>query len=175
MMIRFMLAHALSITGLLAIVGTTIPVQTTAASAGSPDTANAKVEVALQINGTPLTFSAQGECTFTNAGTIYEKPALARTAMVNSADRSGYVNYANWHVKSSGADMMNLSVLIGNKEHRISTVKVGTQGQLRGSGSSSFAASGAGGVFTIDAIADSGAKISGRITCSAFGKPEDNG
>lgn len=173
MMTRFMLAHALSITGLIAIVSTSTPIATRAATEG--ETAAAKVDVALQIDGTPLSFSAQGECTFTDAGTIYEKPATARTATVETADRSRYVNYANWRVKSSGADMMNLAVMVGHKEHRVSTVKIGDQGTPRGSGSSSFAASGQGGVFTIDAIADSGAKIRGRITCSAFGKPEDNG
>jgi hypothetical protein len=163
-----MLAHILSILGLVAIAGTVPPAGSSAA-----ENAPARITVDLQVNGSPLAFSAEGECTFTDQGTIYEKPSLAWTATVTSGTR--YVNYANWRPKSGGAEMMNFAVTLGNKEYRVSTVKVGSQGQPRGSGSSTFAKSGQGGLFTIDAIADNGAKISGRITCSAFGKPEDNG
>jgi hypothetical protein len=168
MILRFLFAHALSILGLVAIAGTVPP-----AGSAAAENAAATVTVDLQVNGSPLAFSAEGECTFTDQGSIYEKPSLSWSATVKSGTR--YVNYANWRLKSSGADMMNLSVMIGNKEHRISTVKVDAQGQPRGSGTSTFAKNGQGGLFTLDAIADSGAKISGRITCSAFGKPEDNG
>lgn len=168
---RFMLAHALSILGLVAIAATVPPAGTAAADA--PDNAVATVAVDLQVNGSPIAFTAPGECTFTDQGSIYEKPSLSWTATAKSGTR--YVNYANWRLKSSGADMMNVTLMLGNNEHRVSTVKVDAQGQPRGAGTSTFAKNGQGGIFTIDATADSGAKISGRITCSAFAKPEDNG
>jgi hypothetical protein len=55
--------------------------------------------------------------------------------------------------------------------HRVSTVKVGQQGSVQGSGTATIARSGAGGTFTLDATADSGRRITGTIACTAFTEP----
>lgn len=116
--------------------------------------------------------SAAYYLTFTDQGALYERPASSWTATIEGGDR--YVNFASWRASPDG-EMMNLGVLIGNTMHKVSTVKVGPQGKPLGSGQWTFAKNGNGGTFTITATADTGAKIAGRVTCSAFGTPEDNG
>lgn len=130
------------------------------------------VDVALQVGGAAYTAKATGECNFTDGATIFEAPATMWAARQQGGDRN--VNFTLWRLRKGG-DMLTLFVTIGNKTHRVSTTKVGGNGALRGSGGATFEKRGAGGVFTIDAIADTGAAISGRIVCSGFTKPEDNG
>jgi hypothetical protein len=50
------------------------------------------------------------------------------------------------------------------------------KGAVQGSGTVTMAPKGPGGTFTVDATADTGARITGTITCVAFTQPmEDNG
>jgi hypothetical protein len=166
-----MIAHLMVVFGLVS-VGPELSAVKAAPGRGDAADGAIPMDVALQVNGTPLTLSGKGDCTFTDQGTLYEHPALSWTATIESGGR--YVNFASWRVRPDG-EMMNLGVLIGKTMHKVSTVKVGVQGTPVGSGQWTFTKNGNGGTFTIDATADTGAKISGRVTCSAFGKPEDNG
>jgi hypothetical protein len=171
---RLVIAHVMLMVGLAVAVGGELSAVRTAQARSemSRDGGTIPMEVALQVNGTTVALSGKGECTFTDAGTLYERPASSWTATIESGER--YVNFASWRV-TPGGEMMNLGVLIGNTMHKVSTVKVGAQGTPLGAGQWTFTRTGAGGTFTISATADTGAKISGRVTCSAFGKPEDNG
>jgi hypothetical protein len=71
--------------------------------------------------------------------------------------------------------MITLLVWLGDQTHRVSTVKIAGNGVIRGSGTIRLTPASAGGTFTIDATADTGARIRGTIFCSGFTKPEENG
>lgn len=131
------------------------------------------IDVALTVGGVSYTAKAAGECNYSTESTIFELPATMWAARQHEGTRS--VNFTLWRPKKSGSDMLTLFVTIGNKTHRVNTVKVGSHADVQGSGQATFEQRGAGGIFTIEAIADTDAKISGRITCSGFVKPEDNG
>jgi hypothetical protein len=135
------------------------------------------IDVVLTVGGVSYTAKAAGECNYSTESTIFELPATMWAARQHEGNRS--VNFTLWHPKKAGekgsGDMMTLFVTIGNKTHRVNTVRVGSHADVQGSGQATFEKSGAGGIFTIEAIADTGAKISGRISCSGFVKPEDNG
>jgi hypothetical protein len=137
----------------------------------------ATVDVALTVGGVPYTAKAAGECNYSTESTIFELPATMWAARQHEGNRN--VNFTLWHPRKAGekggGDMLTLFVTVGNKTHRVNTVKVGSHADVQGSGQATFEKSGAGGIFTIEAIADTGAKISGRISCSGFVKPEDNG
>lgn len=182
---RFLFAHALLICGLALTLGGELAAGRSAAAtrlaaaeaaalkSASRDSTATTMDVALHVNGTPVAFQGKGECHFTDGGSIHEQPARAWGATIDADTR--YVNFASWRLKTDHRELMNLMVRIGNIEHRVSTVKAGDQGKMQGSGGSTFTKNGIGGVFTIDATSDKGAKITGRLTCSAFGTPEDNG
>ncbi len=73
--------------------------------------------------------------------------------------------------------MFNLGVLLGSTMHRISTVKVQGKGDAHGTGRVTLTPNGGGGTFTIDATADTGARITGhdhvRRICEAGWKTTD--
>jgi hypothetical protein len=149
------------------IMAAGVPVQ--AAPAG-----RVGMEIALQVGGRPVAINGTGDCIYTDASTIYEAPATQWGARLDEPGRA--VHFTMWRLRRGGPDMLTMSIVLGGTTHRVNTTKVGEKtAGLHGSGTSTFTKSGAGGVFTIDATADTGAKISGRITCSAFSKPEDNG
>jgi hypothetical protein len=143
-------------------------------AAAMPAAAGPTVEVALTVGGANYTAKGPGECIHSDASTIYEAPATQWGVRHDSAGHD--LSFSMWRLRSGGPDMLTLTIVVGGKTHRVNTTKVGDKSAgLRGSGRTVFEKSGAGGVFTIDAIADTGAKISGRVTCSGFAKPEDNG
>ncbi len=138
--------------------------------------ASISVDVALTVGGVPYTAKAAGECNYSTESTIFEAPATMWAARQHDGNRN--LNFTLWRLKKGGeqgGDMLTLFVTVGNKTHRVNTVKVGSHADVRGLGQARFEKSGAGGIFTIDATADTGAKITGRTTCSGFSKPEDNG
>ena len=140
--------------------------------AQDPDPQSA-IQVNLRIGATPYVVSARGTCLTNPHGTLYDVPAAQWNARHRDAQR--YANLAFWRVQGS-AEMFTLGVLLGPTMHRVSTVKVQGKGDPHGHGRVTFASSGAGGSFTIDATADTGAHVTGTITCGAFARPvEDNG
>ncbi len=131
------------------------------------------IQLDLKVGTAAYAASAQGTCLAQPYGTLYEVPA----AQWNARHRDGgrYANLAFWRVKSAG-DMFNLGVLIGPTLHKVSTVRVQGKGEPHGQGTVTLTPKGNGGTFTIDATADTGARITGTITCGAFARPvEDNG
>jgi hypothetical protein len=140
--------------------------------AQDPDPQSA-IHVELRIGNTPYVISGRGTCLSQPHGTLYDVPAAQWNA--RHRDDHRYANLAFWRL-GSGGDMFNLGVLLGSTMHRISTVKVQGTGDAHGAGRVTFTPNGGGGTFAIDATADTGARITGTITCGAFAKPvEDNG
>jgi hypothetical protein len=133
---------------------------------------NTSVEVALEVDGRPIVLKGTGECNFTDEATIYEAPATMWAVRQSTGNRS--VNLTMWRLHQGG-DSLTLSLMVDGKTYRVNTTKVGQHGTLDGAGRWTFAKSGAGGVFTIDALTATRAKIAGRLTCAGFAKPEENG
>jgi hypothetical protein len=126
------------------------------------------VAIALNAAGTQYAFAGQGTCEATEQASIYGKPAALRTVRQQDGDHS--VSLTFWHPRD-GADMFSLVVSVSGKTHQVSTVKVGQQGEAKGSGSAVFKNEGQGGLFRIDATASDGAKITGTIKCGGFSSP----
>lgn len=140
--------------------------------AQDPDPQSA-IQVDLRVGGTPYVVAARGTCLSQPDGSLYDVPAAQWSARHRDAQR--YANLSFWRVQGRG-DMFNLGVLLGPTLHRISTVTIDGKGDAQGSGRVGFAPRPSGGVFTIDATADTGARVTGTITCGGFARPvEDNG
>lgn len=140
-------------------------------SAGTADETT-NVEVALQVDGKPIVLKGAGECNFTDQATIYEAPATMWAVRQSTGDDS--INLTMWRLHKGG-DSLTLSLDVNGKTYRVNTTKIGQHGAIEGAGRWTFTKNGAGGVFTIEASTKAQAKIAGRLTCSAFKKPEDNG
>lgn len=125
-----------------------------------------QVAVSLTAGGTQYAFAGEGTCEAAEAASIYGLPAALSTVRHRDGARS--VTLSFWHPKNGSPGMMTLAVRLGGKDHRVSTVKVGGQGESQGSGTAALQKQGAGGLFTIDATAADGARIKGTIRCSAF-------
>ena len=140
--------------------------------AQDPDPQSA-IQLDLRVGAIPYAVSSRGTCLTQPHGSLYDLPAAQWSA--RHRDDQRYANLAFWRVHGSG-DMFNLGLLLGSTMHRVSTVKVKGQGEPHGTGRVTFAPNGRGGTFTIDATADTGARVTGTITCGAFASPvEDNG
>jgi hypothetical protein len=168
-MSRLVLATGL---GLLLFVGTL------SAGRAADDTTNettdetTNVEIALEVDGKPVVLKGPGECNFTDEATIYEAPATMWAVRQSIGDRS--INLTMWRLHQGG-DTLTLSLTADGKTYRVNTTKIGQHGTLEGAGRWTFAKSGAGGTFTIEASTATRAKIAGRVSCAGFRKPEDNG
>jgi hypothetical protein len=144
----------------------------TAERAAAPADETTNVEIALEVDGKPFVLKGTGECNFTDQATIYDAPATMWAVRQSNGDRD--VNLTMWRLRQGG-DSLTLSITAGDKTYRVNTTKVGQHGTIEGAGRWTFTKSGAGGVFTIDASTAWRAKITGRLTCGGFKKPEDNG
>ena len=138
------------------------------AAQGKPTT----VQVDLRVGGAAYTVSGPGECQATDDASIFNAPAGMKAAQQSDAGRS--LNFTLWRLVKGG-DMITLDIALGGKRHRVNTLTVAPAVDRRGSGNATFQARGAGGVFTLDVTADTGARITGQVSCSGFAKPEDNG
>jgi hypothetical protein len=130
------------------------------------------VQIDLRVGGAAYTISGPGECHATDDASIYNAPAGMKGVQQSDASRS--LSFTMWRLVKGG-DMITLDITLGAKRHRVNTLTVAPAAERRGSGSVTFQARGAGGVFTFDATADTGARITGQVSCSAFAKPEENG
>jgi hypothetical protein len=124
------------------------------------------MQVALQVGAEKYAFSGQGICQSSPDASIYDLPATMYSVRQNGEGRN--LSLTLWRPKSGAPDMLTLGLSLGTRDHRVSTVKVGQQGEVKGSGRATFTKAGAGGTFTLDATADTGAKITGTITCERF-------
>ena len=158
----------------LAIASSLAVLASAAASAHVPlqPPGTVQVQVSLSVGGASLTAAGPGECNHGADASIYDAPGQMWAARQQGG--SGSVNITLWRL-ARGGDMFTLFVTAGGKTHRINTLAVGPAADRRGSGTTVIAPRGKGGQFTINAVADTGATVTGTITCSAFTAPEDNG
>ena len=132
----------------------------------------ATMQIDVHVAGAAYTFSGSGECHATDDASIFSTPAGMKSARHDEATRS--LNLTLWRI-AKGGESITLDVEVAGKRHRVNTLPVGPVVNRRGSGGATYQSRGAGGVFTIDATADTGARITGSIRCSSFAKPEENG
>lgn len=156
----------------LALITVTATHGQTGGSAALAKQAPISLQVAFSVGGASYAFTGTGECTHVPAGSIYDASAAIWNARQHNNDRN--LNFTLFRLKNGG-DMFTLLIGMGGKVYQVKTVKVGQKGDLRGSGKVTFLPAGTGGSFTLDATADTGAKIVGKITCSAFGEGGGNG
>ena len=134
------------------------------------------VTIDLQVGGTafnPKEISLERACVFAKAASLYDVPGTYRAVNWHD-DRDGSLNFTVWQLGKAG-DGVNFDLGAGGKRHRVNTVPAGPAANRTGSGKVTFVPRGAGGEFTVDLTADTGVRITGRVTCSAFVPADDNG
>lgn len=125
------------------------------------------VTVALQAGGTAYQLNGPGRCTHEPRASIYALSAQQWSVEQSDGRRSVHLTF--WRpAKSGSGDMFSLTVSNGSRSHMTSTVKVGDQGNPKGSGNVTFKPSDKGGTFTVNATGADGTKITGTLGCSAF-------
>jgi hypothetical protein len=113
---------------------------------------------------TNLTLDAQ-KCGYEPNASIFDKPAEMWTAQSERSE-GPYLNLAAWKLKSGEPVQFNLGVESGGADLReISTVVGGT---TKGTGTATITPQGAGGVIAIDGTDASGAALKLTITCARF-------
>lgn len=116
------------------------------------------MQIALNVGGVPLSVGGSGECQQGNDS------GQARMWSARRRDSQREVAITLWRV-NGGAERFTLQVTMNGKSHRVSTAR--PDGPA-GSGQATFEPKGRGGTFNIYALADTGARISGQVSCSAF-------
>jgi hypothetical protein len=138
--------------------------------AGSaPPEEKVNATITLTVAGTAYNFTGQAVCEHLAQGSIYDIPAARWSVRHNETARD--LNLSVWRPQSGGGDMVTLAVAMGGKRHDVNTVKAARATAVTGSATVKFAPEGKGGTFTINAIAGSGAAVSGTIKCDAFTTP----
>jgi hypothetical protein len=123
------------------------------------------VAIALRVDGQPYQFDGNASCQHAPMAAIYGVVAEMWTVQQSEGRRS--IALTMWRPKDAPGDWLSLSVRGGGKSHTVSTVKA-PGATVQGSGTVTLAPSGAGGTFTIEATAATGAAIAGTMKCSAF-------
>ena len=124
----------------------------------------APVEVALQVGSSKHQFSGQGQCKAAPQASIYGISAALYTVSQRSGGQS--LNLTLWQPKDGSPGMLSLRLSNGAKTYQVDTVKGGAKRDTQGSGSARVDKA---GVFTIDAVAGTGEKITGKVRCASFG------
>jgi hypothetical protein len=131
---------------------------------GSADT-SVPVSIALTVGAQAYDATGKATCTYAPVAGIYN--LRAEQWSVRHSSEGGSLSLTHWH-PAAGADMFTLSVGSGNTRSGVSTVRVGTNGTIDGSGTVTLKREGKGGTFTVAAATAKGAKITGTIKCEAF-------
>ena len=122
------------------------------------------IQASLKVGMQTYESSEPGSCTHAPKASIYDVMAELWTVNQLAGERSLTLTF--WKPANGSAEMFNLSVSDSKGSNDVNTVRGGT---ISGSGKVTFAKSGQGGAFTIDAKTKAGAAITGKITCAAFG------
>jgi hypothetical protein len=155
----------------LAFVTTWALIITSAAAAQvrrAPGTASndqVTVAIAVQAGTDTLHVNGKGTCTHAPRGSVFGTLAQMWSVQGSEGQRSAALTV--WKT-SSGANMFSLALSAGEKSYTANTAKGPAGGDVEGSGAVTFAPDGAGGTFTVNAVAGNGAKIAGTFKCDAF-------
>ena len=131
--------------------------------AGQPQ-ATQRIEVSLKVGDQTYQSNSPGRCTHAPVAAIYQ--IVSELWSVQQSQDARSLTLSFWRPKDGSAEMVSLSLGNGSTSHEVNTVRGGAA--TAGSGKVTFAKSGAGGTFTVDARSKQGAAISGTITCDAF-------
>lgn len=127
---------------------------------------------AVTVGDKALDLSGARACTYSSNGSIYERPAAIWS--IQQSIVNGSLNITLFRLPQGGA-MFNLLAFVDGKSHQVSTVSIGAQGRIRGSGSIRFLPASPGGSFIIDTTTATGVRIRGVLTCPRFSQPQENG
>ena len=134
---------------------------------GAPNQGGVTATIALRAGTQAYDFSGTAQCRHAPQASIYG--IAAEMWSVQHADSGRSMNLTVWKPRSGGDPMLNLSVTTAGRSSNVNTVKAPQRATgASGSGSVTFAPEGKGGLFTIAATTDDGAKVSGTVKCDAF-------
>ena len=142
-----------------------------ASAAGVPSTGRrggVPVSVAVTLGGDgSRTASGTGECTFAEQASIYNVPAKQWAARFDGGTGSviGSANLTVWQFAGGAPDQFSLGLDVGQRSHRIATVK---GGELVGSGRVTIRQQGSGVRFEVDGEDAGGTKVRTTIECERF-------
>jgi hypothetical protein len=139
----------------------------------APAMAFAQADISLNVGGKNYQTSNQGQCKAAPQASIYGVHAALYSVSHNADGQS--LNLSLWQPKDGAPGMLSLRVSTGSKRYVVDTVQGKTKRDTKGSGKATLEKSDAGGVIAIDAVAESGEKISGRIRCRSFGAIQAEG
>ena len=129
-----------------------------AMAAAFPFAAFAQADISLQIGAHKYPASGQAECKSAQRASIYNIPA-SLTSVSHRAGKDS-LHLSLWQPADGKPAMLTLRVTTGGKTYLVDTVK-----DKKGSGK----ATRDDRTISIDAVAASGEKITGRIQCRSFG------
>ena len=123
-----------------------------------PAAAFAQADISLQVGPHKYAASGPAECKSAPRASIYDIPA-SLTSVSHRAGKDS-LNLSLWQPADGKPAMLTLSVTTGGKTYLVDTVK-----DKKGSGKATRDER----TISIDAVAASGEKITGRIQCRSFG------
>ena len=114
------------------LLAISIPLAASGGAPGSRAEPALPMKIDLQVGGEKYAFTGPGVCQSSGDASIYELPATMYAVRQNGDGQS--LTLTLWRPKTGAPDMLTLGVSRGARSYRVSTVKVGRQGDVRGSG-----------------------------------------
>ncbi len=127
------------------------------------------VRVDLSVAGARYSAKGPGDCNYSPSSRVHDAPGQMWRVRRRDANRE--LAFTGWRLGRT--DSFTLQVTLDGRTHRINTLQVGPPNERAGSGAVRYEQRGRSGQFTINAVADTGAKISGTLSCSGFVPPAD--
>ena len=134
--------------------------------ARAQEAAQVPLHVQLSVGGQRFDYRGLGACEWTRNAFVYELPAARWT--VRHTEQNRHVHLVLWRPHRRPGDLVAMTVRLGDRAHRVNTVRTKTRIEALGSGQVTFVPRDEGGTFTVQATSDAGASIAGTITCGAF-------
>ncbi len=134
----------------------------------NPGDDKAGVRIALQVDGAAYQFNGRAYCTYIPDANIVAVSGQNWQVAHEEAERRVILSFLR--ATRGLGDMFSLHVTAGGRKYVTNTITMSptTKGATEGSGKVTFEPAGTGGMFTIDATASNGAKISGTVKCDTF-------
>jgi hypothetical protein len=123
------------------------------------------VGINLEVGGAPFAAKGTGECNYAPDASLHQMPGEMWS--VRQRDSGEDVNFTLWQLKQGG-EMFTLYVTSGGTMHRVTTIQSGPAADRHGSGSATITTRGKSRQFSIDAVDDTGVRVTGTLSCSGF-------